>query len=64
MVTAAVTPRSQWRHRRPKQWAKVAPRSMSRGGSCLYRLDAAASDGDSYGQAGLVENAYPSPTGS
>ena len=25
MVTAAVTPRSQWRHRRLKQWAKVAP---------------------------------------
>ena len=40
------------------------PPALSRGGSRFYRLGAKASDGDSYGQAGLVENAYPSRAGS
>ena len=31
---------------------------MSRGGSRFYRLGERASDGNSYGQAGLVENAF------
>jgi hypothetical protein len=40
------------------------PPALSRGGSRFYRFGAKASDGDSYGQAGLVENAYPSRAGS